>query len=205
MARSSKLSHEDLTRMIARRCKYLLIISLAIVGVVFVSADWLVVFLFGKAYQGAESVLRFAIWSMPFTFMNGTILSAIASVDRERQGSNRLFVGLLFSVLSNFAVIPFFGPMGAAATTAMSRAFVFYLEMRLLQEILPDLRLPCVRRLILAALLMITAGWVSRPAGLPLAIIAASIVYAGSLILTKAVKPEEWSSLLKLFRLKGPG
>ena len=203
MSRSSKQSHSALTRMIARRCKYLMIISLAISGMTFVIADWLVVFLFGKAYQGAESVLRFAIWSMPFTFMNGTILSAIAAVNCEQAGSNRLFVGLLFSVLSNFVVIPFYGPMGAAATTALSRAFVFYLEMQLLREILPDLKLLCVRRLMLATILMIAAGWAGRAAGWPMAVIAASLAYGGTLILTQAVKPEEGTSLLKLFRLKG--
>ncbi len=200
MARSSKDSRAELVRMIARRCKYLMIISLGLAGVISLTSDWIISLLYGSAYAEASAVLRIAVWSLVFTFVNGTLISAIAAVDREREGSNRLFLGLFFSALSNLAVIPFYGQIGAAATTVMARAFVFYLELHLLRKALPDLKLPAVGRLIIATLAMVTVGWFCRPAGLVVTVIVPAIVYLGLLMVTRTIKREEWSTLMKLLR-----
>ena len=203
MSRSSKRSPEEVAEMTAKTCKYLLIVGSAVAGGVCVLAGQIIALLYGPAYREAAMVLRVMAWSVVFSFLNGTIISAVVSVDRERQGSNRLFVGVLFSALSNLAVIPGFGQVGAAFTTVLARALIFMLQFRLLKKVFPTFRLPDVGKVAAAVLFMMGAAWVSRPAGLPVAIGVGGAVYLAVLMVTRTVGREEWTFAGKLFQGKG--
>lgn len=202
MARSSRESPAELAQLIAKRCKFLMMISLPIAGGMCVIADWVILLLFGAEYKDSAIVLRIAVWSLVFTFMNGTLLAAIAAVNQEKKGSHQLFVGLLFSALSNLAVIPLFGPAGAACTTVMARTLIFSMEVRLLKKNLPELKFREVGKLSLITGLMVAAGTFARPLGLVPTVLISAGVYAGLLVITGTTTREEWKFFMKLFRRK---
>jgi O-antigen/teichoic acid export membrane protein len=203
MARSSRTSRTEVRHLASKTTKYLLMLGLAVAGGICVLAEETIVLLYGHAYREAAQVLRIAIWSVAFTFLNGTIISALAAVDRERQSSNRLFIGVVFSALSNFAVIPAYGAAGAAATTLMSRALMFFLQWRLLRTVLPGFRVQDAGRLLAACAVMMAAAWVSRPAGLPAAVLAGAAAYVGMLVATRAIGRADVEFLGRLLRQRG--
>ena len=193
--------HEEVSRTIARSCKYLLMMSLPIAAGVSVLAPQIVALLYGPKYGGTIPALRILIWATPFSFMNGALIVALAAVNHEKQGSHCLITGALFSSLSNFLVIPLFGHVGAASTTMMAEALIAGLQVLVLRKALPTLRLwEQFPKLAGAVVIMAACVWIARPGGLIVAVPVGILSYLGGLQLLHAIDPEDWGLLRRILK-----
>ena len=187
-------------RTLGRICRYLSIIGFPVAVVVSLLAGRIVLLLYGPAYAPAVPALQILIWGVPFTFLNGALLAALAAANQERKGSGYLILGALFSSLSNFAVIPLFGHVGAASTTFLAEVFIFVLQVRLLGKTLPGFT-PLERRhigpLVTTLAGLGAAAFLTRSLPWAASIPLMAIVYAGFLLAFRLVEAADWQFLRK--------
>ncbi len=198
---ASKDQRGEVVVSITRSCKYLLLIGLPIAGAVCSMADPIIRLLYGPNYQGAVPALQILVWAVPFSFLNGAMIVAVAAVGREKTGSVCLIFGALFSSLSNLLVIPLFGHLGAASTTVTAETCIFFLQLRVLKQELPMLRLwPAMRGIIAASAGMSVFAWLIRKAPLAVAAPMTVVTYACLLVAVRALEPEDWQMLTGLLK-----
>jgi len=84
--------------------------------------------LYGEAFMAAASILAIHIWTGVFTFLGvgGSNFYVIEGL--QRLHFTRTLSGAILSIGLNFWMIPYFGAVGAAATTLFSQFVVSYLS-----------------------------------------------------------------------------
>lgn len=202
----SSLSVKDRPKFVSSlksACKFLLVIAFPIVVVGAVMAFDVTKFFYGKAFVESSQALQILMFAVPFAFLNEVLISAVAALDREKKGSNCLLFGALFSGLSNLVVIPLFGHLGAAVTTAMAEAMVFFLQMRILRKDIPDFQLRSdLMRPFGAAVVMAGVLFLVRGIGLVPAAGIAVFSYLAATLLFRVLTPDEWQELKGLLKFK---
>jgi len=201
MAKSSKETPAELLASLTQSCKALWMIALPIAGGMFVLADRLVPLLFGSSYQEAIPAVRVLVCSIPFTFLNGVLWAALVGMGRERQVAAYFGLSALINVLTNLIAIPRFGHVGAAATTVLSYAVVFFLQVRKLGSALP--RFSLVGQMFKplgATASMMCFAWLSRASALLYTVLGSAAVYLGCLIASRAVGRKEWEFVNSVMR-----
>lgn len=103
--------------------------GVALAAVVALSATWLVRIVFGAGFEESAGVLRIHVWAMPFLFMRAAlskwiIIEKVYIVSLITHGA-----GAITNVLLNLALIPRFGPIGAAYATVISYSVASYFSL----------------------------------------------------------------------------
>lgn len=192
---------------LGKGCRYLAVMGLGIAGTVFAISDPLVLLLLGPAFREAAPALRILIWAVPFSFINGSLLAATAAVNREKQASWCLIAGALFSSLSNLAVVPLWGHLGAAATTMFAEAAICFLQLRVVRGAVPGFSMLQGRALHLSAALagLLGTGWLLRGTHPVVAAAGGLAAYAAILLMTGGVSSDDRRMIREMLtRRKGP-
>jgi O-antigen/teichoic acid export membrane protein len=103
--------------------------GIVLAAVVALSATWLVRIVFGTGFEASAAVLRVHVWAMPFLFMRAAlskwiIIEKVYIVSLITHGA-----GAITNVILNLALIPRFGPMGAAFATVFSYSVASYFSL----------------------------------------------------------------------------
>ena len=125
MSRYYKSSKENLILLYTKSFKYLYIIGLPISAGLYLLADRIIVFFYGKEYLASVIALQIISWFLFLKFINYLIAYALSSTDQ--QGSRMIGQGLTaaFNVALNLVLIPKFGYKGAAISTFLTEIFLF--------------------------------------------------------------------------------
>jgi PST family polysaccharide transporter len=97
--------------------------ALLLVAAVFIAAPLLVSTLFGSDFEGAVSVLRVHIFSLPFVFLGVAQTAWNAVHEQQKLAMWRTLGGAAINAALNFALIPEYGALGAACATVVAYAF----------------------------------------------------------------------------------
>lgn len=202
----SNLSVKDRPKFVSSlksACKFLLIIAFPIVAVGAMMAFDVTRFFYGKAFVESSQALQILMLAVPFAFLNEVLISAVAALDREKKGSNCLLLGALFSGLSNLVVIPFFGHLGAAVTTALAEAMVFFLQMRILRKDIPGFELRSdLMRPFFAGVVMASVLFFVRRFGLIPALCVSIPSYVLAIFSLRVLSHDEFQELKSLLKWK---
>lgn len=115
----------------------------------------LLVWLVGEEYRAAGPVLAVMLPLLPLRFLNNSMGTALAALDRQPERTRATFLAATFNVGTNLAVIPFYGALGAAATTlATDVLLTVYLGYRLRPSVRGLRVLGSVARALVPALVM---------------------------------------------------
>jgi O-antigen/teichoic acid export membrane protein len=88
-------------------------------------ADWLILMLFGQAYQEAGQVLMIHIWASIFVFLGAA--GAFYTIENiAKIFFYKISIGVILNVLLNYYLIPY-GVVYAAISTLIAQAFANYL------------------------------------------------------------------------------
>lgn len=125
MSRYYKTSKENLVLLYTKSFKYLYIIGLPISAGLYLLADRIIVFFYGKEYLASVIALQIISWFLFLKFINYLIAYTLSSTDQ--QGSRMIGQGLtaVFNVALNLILIPKFGYKGAAISTFLTEIFLF--------------------------------------------------------------------------------
>jgi O-antigen/teichoic acid export membrane protein len=89
-------------------------------------ADWLIVMLFGQAYQEAGQVLMIHVWASIFVFLGVASGKWFLTENLQKLALINTAVGATLNVLLNYELIPILGVIGAAYATLISYAAAAY-------------------------------------------------------------------------------
>lgn len=111
--------------LIWRAGKFLLIISLLLAFLLFVSTPLLVIF--GQAMLPASPALKLLSFSLPFFFLTSLLQWTMLTLHQEQLLIKVYALGLFFNASLNLIAIPRFGYLAAALTTGLTELLIFLL------------------------------------------------------------------------------
>lgn len=100
--------------------------------------DWIVLSLFGQAYQEASSILIVHIWASIFVFLGVASSKWFVTENLQRLNLMNTVVGGILNIILNLMLIPKFGMLGAAYATLISQTFASYLLTAIWKESRPN-------------------------------------------------------------------
>jgi O-antigen/teichoic acid export membrane protein len=101
-------------------------LSLSIVVPVVLFSNWLIIMVFGSAYQAAGQVLMIHISASIFVFLGVASSKWFIAENEQPLSFWRTFSGMMLNVLLNFYLIPKHGLEGAAFATLISQSMAAY-------------------------------------------------------------------------------
>lgn len=111
-------------RLYERGLKYLLIIGVFMGAVCAMLADPIVDILYGSEYAPAAAALRILAISITFVFIRSLNTEVLDDVDLRTAALRVFGAGLVLNVVLNALLIPRYGYLGAAASTALTEALL---------------------------------------------------------------------------------
>lgn len=158
-----------------------------------------------EGFYGSDIALQFLMFALVFQFMNTLFAFILLAVNKQ---SRILYINaacVLFNLIGNIIVIPYFGFRGAAVTSVLSELFILILTAAVAYKYLKyKLNFITTFKIIISALLMGVAVHYLQPlsytlfqnAGVLLLVPVGAVIYGALLFLTKAVDKD----MLKLLR-----
>ena len=194
LAMLSKGDHRRLAFAYEKSYKMLALIALPLaVGIAITAAS--IVHL-TRGFEQSIPALQILAPSIALLFVNNAFIYALTAINRQADFTRLALATLVVNVLLNFALIPPFGYLGAAAASSLTELALFGGGWWLLRRHL--VALPVIRSvapILLSVALMGAAVFLVRSWSLLLVVPLALIVYVGGLLLLRALDAEEWAIL----------
>jgi O-antigen/teichoic acid export membrane protein len=153
----------------------------------------------GAAYLPDSAIaLRIMIWSIPIGFINSVTQYALIAVNQQRYLTRAFVVGVAFTAISNWLLVPRYGAVAAAALLIPAELSLFIpFAWAVRRYIAPMPWLSLLGRPLLATAVNVAIVWGLDRAGLPtiLAVAAGFAVYAVVLFALGAFRGEEFAVL----------
>lgn len=124
MSRFHVESEDSLRFTYRRSIKYLVIIAVPIIFMVFALAVPIIELIFSAKYLESVAALRVLITATAFMFVNGVTSSLLGSVNRQTTVTKITGTAAIFNVILNLILIPRFDFMGASAATVITEVFM---------------------------------------------------------------------------------
>jgi len=199
MSRYAESARDTLARAYCLSLKALLIVSLPITVGTTLIAGKLIPLLFGSEYAPSIVALQILIWFLPFSYVNSVTQYVIIALNRQRFLTFAFLIGASFNLLTNLAVIPYWGINGAAVVTIISEIILLipflYVVMKELGRI-PLLQLAW--RPTLAALVMGAVLFPLRQLNLLIIIILGAVIYLAVLVALRTFDEQDMAIMRAL-------
>ena len=159
-----------------------------------------------EGFYGSDIALKILMFALVFQFLNTLFAFILLAVNKQ---SRILYINaacVLFNLIGNIIVIPYFGFRGAAVTSVLSEFLILILTAVVAHRYLKySINLLTTFKIVISALLMGVAVHYLQPvsyallenAGVLLLVPVGAIIYGILLILTKAVDKKMLRLLLK--------
>jgi O-antigen/teichoic acid export membrane protein len=159
--------------------------------------------LFGEPFVPAAPAARILVWTLVFFFANPVLGNTLIAGNLQRLPALAVGLGVVLNGALNLFLIPRLGIVGAAWSTLITEGALFLVQGTFVARRLVPMNLfaPLVKPG-LAGLVLAGAMWLLRGTGLPLALGAGLLVYAGLGLLLGLWHRSEWNALLP-GRLRG--
>jgi len=173
MSRFYVESSESLKFTYRRSIKYLIMVAIPLIFLVFFLAPEIIRIIYSEEYLKSVPALRILILASGFMFINGVTSNLLGSADRQVTVTKITGLGALFNVAVNLLLIPAFSFMGASVATVLTELLMTILFLRVVMGMgygpgLDDLKSAwrlAVPSLISVIILMIPADPLIRTVG----------------------------------------
>lgn len=112
-----------------QRIKFVGIASLLFFVFGYVLAPYFVPALYSEKYGNSALILQILLFALPFLFLNNLTGVLLNAANYEKPATITVFVGAVFNILLNIAVIPEYGAKGAAYVTIATEAIILALQL----------------------------------------------------------------------------
>lgn len=117
--------------------KILLFISFSFAFLISFTSDILILALFGDSYTGSSDILKIHSWTGIFIALNAISWNWHIPSETTSTISYRLFLSLILNIFLNYLLIPKYGAIGAAYATLISKIFLGFIGIILLNKSRP--------------------------------------------------------------------
>ena len=200
MSRYFKKSKGELVFLYKKSFKYLYIIGLPISAGIFLLADRIILYIYGKEYLSSAIALQIISFSLFIKFLNFLMGFALSSINRQGRRSFGQGIAAVLNVALNLALIPVIGYKGAAWSILITEIFLFIIYYWYVSKFLYSYNfLPMLIKPLLAsaamALLILYSGL-----GLVLLIPLSAVVYLAAIFLLKTFEKDDYRILRKILK-----
>ena len=204
MSRYYKTSKENLILVYKKSFKYLYIIGLPISAGLYILANRIIVFFYGREYIASAIALQIVAWFLFIKFLNYLMGYVLSSVDQ--QNSRMIGQGLtaVFNVILNLILIPKLGYVGAAISTFLTEVFLFVLYYWYVSRSLyaynfiPVLVKPLIATAVMAAFIIFVE------LRLLFVIPLAALVYFAAIFSLKTFEKDDFGIFMKMLKKSEP-
>ncbi len=124
--RSKEISQELFLNRLQRQFDLMIWLAIPVALLVTIFSKDIVGILYGSQYSESSSVLVVHIWAGVFVFLNNAAWGWYYAENKQSIANLRITIGLVMNVALNYILIPFYGVVGAAVATLISRFFIAY-------------------------------------------------------------------------------
>jgi O-antigen/teichoic acid export membrane protein len=205
-------SNDALSRTTQKSIDFILIAGIPIGVSVFVFAEEIIRFFYGlQDYAPSILVLKIFSLSLPLVYIDFVLVTTIVAMDRQRGWSIVTFIAIPLNAFLNYLLIPYTqthfgnGGIGAAIAKAITELFVMISAVMVMPRgILRPSGTPVILKSVVAGGLMAAAVWVMNEAHIIWFVQAliGLVVYAGSLLVMKALSSQEIAFMRDYFSLQ---
>ena len=157
-----------------------------------------------QLYPQSEAALHILAIGIFFAFIDNTFAATFNAIDRQKTFAYIALSGLGINVLLNIFMIPAFGYLGASWSTVLTEVALVIIGWVVLRAQLGALRVVRTTwRIYPAGVVMGAFIFLVHPQGriaLLLVTAAAAIIYAGCIVLFRALDRDEWDALRAVVR-----
>lgn len=188
--------------------KMMLILSLPAAMLTSALAPQIIYLLGGSEYLPHSAIaLSILIWFLPLSWANAITQYMLIAVNRQRTITLAFAIACVFNIGANLFFIPYYGAYGYAAAailtvlTEIVLLACFWPAVRREVGRLPLLRLAW-RPLLATAAMGAPMVWLQARGYWAAALAVGPALYVGALLLLRALTPEEWDALRRLWPRK---
>lgn len=180
--------------------RYLIIIALSLVPIVFVLSDKIINLIYGAGYSHSINALKILIIVILFLFPGNLFAHILASSNRHKQLALVNFLGVVVNVVLNFIFIPKYGYLGAGISTIITEVILCLLLYRVMSRFIKISSLRIILSLMpgLGAMVLIINFVTQLP--IIAVILIALVVFFLSAYLTGAIKKDDFSLLFGMIK-----
>ena len=146
-------------------------------------------------FAQSEPALRILAFGIVFLFANSAFYAMLNAINRQLQNAIATAIAAGLAVALNFALVPFYGYLGASVVTVLVEAALCTFGWWFVQLDRPDLRLAVVRlswRIVVAGLVMGAVLFPLRSLSIFLTVPLGFVVYLVAIFLLRAVDRDEY-------------
>ncbi|MEE8470891.1 MAG: oligosaccharide flippase family protein [Dehalococcoidia bacterium] len=188
MSQAHATSKESLKLISERFFKYSLILALPIGVGTTILATRFISLVYGSEYLSAALALQILVWSAVLGYVNFTS-SVFQATNRQAMVAKLTGFGAVLNILLNLLLIPFFGYIGAAASTTAVAVVVLSISLVIIARTEYALGIPFavrnVTKVLIASAAMGCFVWYLQDLNLAILVILGALVYAAAIVLTK--------------------
>jgi O-antigen/teichoic acid export membrane protein len=200
-ARYAEESSEQMAFAFEKSFKFLLILVLPLILVVFLAADPIVRLLLGKKFAEGGPLLQLfsLVWGL--TFFSVLCNKVLNAAGRQGLATLASAACLGVNVVLDIALIPYFGYMGAAAATAAAEFALLVVSLRMVsRHVCRTVPASVLAKPLFAFVLALATAWVFSGGREALLVAVALPVYAATLLLTTPFDDDELAVLRAIGR-----
>ncbi len=189
--------------ILEKSIKYLLAVSLPLAVGFIVAARPILALVYGPGFEPSVSALRIMAWCVPLSSLTSVLWRLLAARNQQHLLLRAQVLTTVARLSAGYGFILWLGVAGAALSTALAMLVQnLFMEFYVRRD---GTRLGVIRlswRVSMAALVMgVMAGMVVNRLSLWIVVLVAMTLYAGLMVLLKAVSIDEFVSMRKIWQI----
>jgi len=184
--------------------RYLLLIALAAVPVLFLFSDRIINLIYGSGYSDSINALKVLIFVIIFLFPGNLFAHTLASSNRHKMLSLINFTGVIVNIGLNFILIPRFSYMGAGIATVITEVMLCFLLYYAVLRFIKIQGSKIILSLLPGLVAMVLIIHMASPFPWIPVIVFSLLVYFVSAFLTGCIKREDLSLLFRIIKKETP-
>jgi O-antigen/teichoic acid export membrane protein len=205
VSQNHKAQREEVARIIRHSATHLLMIALPLaIGTTFLAPE-IIGLLFAAEYEPAATCLAILVWFIPIVYLTNLFGNSLGAMDQQKFVLKVTTGNVLFNVVANLVVIPYYAQIGASVTTVLTELLgLSFLAFRMRKEFRSPVPLGSLAKITLASFAMLPL-LVMKPAIHALLLAAmCGVVYAVALLALKGLRPRDLRTLVSAVRANPP-
>jgi len=203
MSRYFKTSNDKLMKVFSLSLKYLLIISLPIAVGAMLTADRIILLVYGEAFADSSAAFQILIWGLVLASLNMVLLNMLTAINKQHFNTITYIIAMVVNVAMNLILIPILSYNGAAFTNVATKLLIFGLSFYFISRNFGSVP---IQRLVLKPLIcsLLMGGFVYYFISLNLFLLIplAAVIYVISLLALKVMSDEEIELIKSMIPIK---
>jgi O-antigen/teichoic acid export membrane protein len=183
-----------------RLFRYLIIVAVIIVPVIFVFSDRIINLIYGIDYSHSIRALQVLIFAIIFLFPGNLFAHILASSNRHKMLALVNLVGVIVNILLNLILIPRYSYIGAGIATIVTEVILCFLLYTVVSRFIKTGILKIVSSLLPGLIAMVLIIYMAKNFPLIPVVILALVIFLSSAYLTGGIKKEDFSLLYEIIK-----